>query len=159
MHLQIIAVGYKMPTWVNAGFQEYAKRFIRPYDLSLKEISPAKRNSDSFAEIQKYQLQEAGSIEKILNSQKPWIALEVTGKMLSTEALAQKLNGYTQITSDLSFVIGGPDGFDKTFLSKATEQWSLSALTLPHPLVRIIVAEQLYRAVSILKNHPYHRGG
>lgn len=158
MHLQIIAVGHKMPSWVNVGFEEYAKRFIRPYDLTLKEIAAAKRNNNALSEIQKYQLDEARSIEKNLNPQKPWIALEVTGKMLSTEMLAQKLSDYTQNTSELSFVIGGPDGFDKNFLSKATEHWSLSALTLPHPLVRIIVAEQLYRAVSILKNHPYHRG-
>ena len=157
MHLQVITVGNKMPDWINKGVDEYIHRFIHPFHLTLKTIAAAKRKTHSTTEIKKYQQQEAAAITKLLKPRNPWIALEVTGKMISTEVLAQKLNHYAQKTSELSFVIGSADGLDKTLLQNAGEQWSLSPLTLPHPLVRIIVIEQLYRATTILKNHPYHR--
>ena len=155
MLIRLLAIGTKMPSWIEEGFVEYAKRFPPSCQLELVEIAAAKRTKNSVSE----RLIEQES-EKLMAAIKPGnhiIALEVKGTMWSTEQLAQQLENWQNGRRNIDLLIGGPDGLSGHCLQKAETKWSLSKLTLPHPLVRIIVAEQLYRAVSILQNHPYHR--
>ena len=160
MKLRILSIGHKMPNWVQQGFEEYLKRIQPMISVEMVELPPAKRSkTPSPAEIDKYKAIEATTI---LNAKHPkerlWL-LEVKGKMLSTEHLSNKLSVAMQDGADIALVIGGADGVSPEILQAADFKWSLSELTLPHPLVRIIVIEQLYRAMSIINNHPYHRGG
>ncbi|WP_049237769.1 23S rRNA (pseudouridine(1915)-N(3))-methyltransferase RlmH [Moraxella canis] len=160
MKLRILSVGHKMPQWVQTGFEEYFKRIQPMMSVEMVELPPAKRSKNpSPAEIEKYKSAEAMTI---LNAKHPkellWL-LEVKGKMLSTERLSDKLDVAMQDGMDIALVIGGADGVSSEILQAADFKWSLSELTLPHPLVRVIVMEQLYRAMSIINNHPYHRGG
>lgn len=160
MKLRILSIGHKMPNWVQQGFEEYLKRIQPMISVEMVELPPAKRSkTPSPAEIDKYKAIEATTI---LNAKHPkerlWL-LEVKGKMLSTEHLSDKLSVAMQDGADIALVIGGADGVSPEILQAADFKWSLSELTLPHPLVRIIVIEQLYRAMSIINNHPYHRGG
>lgn len=155
MQIHLLAIGNKMPGWVNTGFQEYAKRFPPSCRLKLTEIPAEKRTKQT--DIKRLTQQEG---EKILSAVKPGnlvIALEVTGHLWSTEQLSQQLQHWQSTGQNIDMLIGGPDGLASSCLAKATIKWSLSPLTLPHPLVRILIAEQLYRALSILQNHPYHR--
>ena len=159
MKLRILSVGHKMPNWVQTGFEEYFKRIQPMMSVELVELPPAKRSKNpSPAEIEKYKAVEAATI---LNAKQPkellWL-LEVKGKMLSTEKLADKLSVAMQDGADIALVIGGADGVADGVLQAADFKWSMSDLTLPHPLVRVILMEQLYRAMSIINNHPYHRG-
>ena len=160
MKLRILSIGHKMPNWVQQGFEEYLKRIQPMISVEMVELPPAKRSkTPSPAEIDKYKAIEATTI---LNAKHPkerlWL-LEVKGKMLSTEHFSDKLSVAMQDGADIALVIGGADGVSPEILQAADFKWSLSELTLPHPLVRIIVIEQLYRAMSIINNHPYHRGG
>ena len=160
MKLRILSIGHKMPNWVQQGFEEYLKRIQPMISVEMVELPPAKRSkTPSPAEIDKYKAIEATII---LNAKHPkeqlWL-LEVKGKMLSTEHLSDKLSMAMQDGVDIALVIGGADGVSPEILQAADFKWSLSELTLPHPLVRIIVIEQLYRAMSLINHHPYHRGG
>ncbi|ADG62011.1 MULTISPECIES: 23S rRNA (pseudouridine(1915)-N(3))-methyltransferase RlmH [Moraxella] len=160
MKLRILSIGHKMPNWVQQGFEEYLKRIQPMISVEMVELPPAKRSkTPSPAEIDKYKAIEATTI---LNAKHPkerlWL-LEVKGKMLSTEHLSDKLSVAMQDGADIALVIGGADGVSPEILQAADFKWSLSELTLPHPLVRIIVIEQLYRAMSLINHHPYHRGG
>lgn len=160
MKLRILSIGHKMPNWVQQGFEEYLKRIQPMISVEMVELPPAKRSkTPSPAEIDKYKAIEATTI---LNAKHPkeqlWL-LEVKGKMLSTEHLSDKLSMAMQDGADIALVIGGADGVSPEILQVADFKWSLSDLTLPHPLVRIIVIEQLYRAMSLINHHPYHRGG
>lgn len=160
MKLRILSIGHKMPNWVQQGFEEYLKRIQPMISVEMVELPPAKRSkTPSPAEIDKYKAIEATTI---LNAKHPkerlWL-LEVKGKMLSTEHLSDKLSAAMQDGADIALVIGGADGVSPEILQAADFKWSLSELTLPHPLVRIIVIEQLYRAMSLINHHPYHRGG
>lgn len=160
MKLRILSIGHKMPNWVQQGFEEYLKRIQPMISVEMVELPPAKRSkTPSPAEIDKYKAIEATTI---LNAKHPkerlWL-LEVKGKMLSTEHLSNKLSVAMQDGADIALVIGGADGVSPEILQAADFKWSLSELTLPHPLVRIIVIEQLYRAMSLINHHPYHRGG
>ena len=160
MKLRILSIGHKMPNWVQQGFEEYLKRIQPMISVEMVELPPAKRSkTPSPAEIDKYKAIEATTI---LNAKHPkeqlWL-LEVKGKMLSTEHLSDKLSMAMQDGVDIALVIGGADGVSPEILQAADFKWSLSELTLPHPLVRIIVIEQLYRAMSLINHHPYHRGG
>lgn len=160
MKLRILSIGHKMPNWVQQGFEEYLKRIQPMISVEMVELPPAKRSkTPSPAEIDKYKAIEATTI---LNAKHPkerlWL-LEVKGKMLSTEHLSDKLSVAMQDGADIALVIGGADGVSSEILQAADFKWSLSELTLPHPLVRIIVIEQLYRAMSLINHHPYHRGG
>ena len=153
--IRLLAVGNKMPDWVEAGFKDYAKRFTPACQLELVEIPPEKRTKNS--DIPRIIEREG---EKLLSAIKPGhfvIALEVTGKSWSTPQLAEHIKQWQLNGRNIDILIGGPDGLSTACLQKAELKWSLSPLTLPHPLVRIVVAEQLYRAFSILQNHPYHR--
>jgi len=155
MQLFIIAVGNKMPDWVESGYQEYAKRMPTECRLNLKEIRPADRSSNRSAESVMALEQER--IKGALPKNARIIALDEHGKNVTTMQLAQELEKWQQEGRDIAFVIGGADGLDSKFKKEADDLIRLSNLTLPHGMVRILLAEQLYRAWSITKNHPYHR--
>lgn len=155
MKIKLLSVGTKMPAWVQAGCAEYEKRCARYLGLTLIEVPMAKRS-------------KAGSIDQCIQKESDellsrvaaddfTVALEVSGKMQSTEGLAERIAKFRAEGKNLSLLIGGPDGLGAACRERAEECWSLSALTLPHPLVRILVIEQLYRVASILQGHPYHR--
>lgn len=155
MKLQLLAVGQKMPAWVSDGFQNYAKRLPRECALHLNEIAPAIRTKNG--QPDKWQQEEGQRLLKQIPDNHQVIALEVSGKSWSTEQLADEMRSWQADGRDISLLVGGPDGLSADCLARADKKWSLSALTLPHPLVRIVVAEQLYRAWSLINNHPYHR--
>lgn len=159
MKLRILSVGHKMPTWVQAGIDEYAKRIQPMMSTEIVEITPAKRiKNPSPADILKYKQQEGQAILTLQHPKERLWVLEVQGKMLSTERLADRLSDAMQDGTDIALVIGGADGLSAEVLQAADFKWSLSDLTLPHPLVRVVLIEQLYRAMSIINHHPYHRG-
>ena len=144
-----------MPAWIEAGFQEYAKRMPPECRLVLKEIKPIERSSGKNAET--VMAQERTRIEAALPKGGRVIALDEHGAQMTTVQLSQQLSIWQQQGGDVSFVIGGADGLDAEFKKNADMLLRLSNMTLPHGLVRVILAEQLYRAWSILRNHPYHR--
>ncbi len=154
MKLNILAVGSKMPRWVNDGVQEYSRRLPRDIPLHLIEIPAARRGKTGQPEQWK---SEEGQRILTATGQQHMVALEVTGRPWTTQQLAQQMQQWLSGGKDVCFVIGGPDGLSKACLERADQSWSLSTLTLPHPLVRIVLAEQLYRAWTVLQNHPYHR--
>ncbi len=144
-----------MPGWVMTGIDEYGKRLPRELKLNWREIPLARRGRDTAAE-QLCQA-EGEQILKALPAGDRVIALDVRGKRLSTEQFAEHLERWRMSGDNYSFIIGGPDGLSAQCLERADQRWSLSDLTLPHPLVRVLLAEQLYRAWTITANHPYHR--
>ncbi|MAZ77982.1 MAG: 23S rRNA (pseudouridine(1915)-N(3))-methyltransferase RlmH [Legionellaceae bacterium] len=155
MQIKLIAVGTKMPSWVVTGFQEYAKRIQGPCTLTLHEIPAQKRDKNT--DLARLLQREGDMMLSAIHSNDYVIALDVTGKSYSTEKLSTKLETLMQQGQHISLLIGGPEGLAEQCLARSDERWSLSALTFPHPLVRIIIAEQLYRALSIIKQHPYHK--
>ncbi|PNK61402.1 23S rRNA (pseudouridine(1915)-N(3))-methyltransferase RlmH [Psychrobacter sp. FDAARGOS_221] len=161
MKLRILSVGGKMPKWVNTGFDEYHKRIQPMLSTDMVDLPAAKRaKNPSEANLAQYREQEGKTILATHQSnarEKLWV-LDVKGKMLSTEQLADKLSDAMQMGDDVALVIGGADGVSPEVLAAADFKWSLSPLTMPHPLVRVVLMEQLYRAMSINNNHPYHRG-
>lgn len=158
MKIRIITIGQKMPHWVIDAFDDYLKR-IQPFvQTQLIELPMAKRGkNDTPADILKYCQTEGEAILNTLKDNEILIALEVKGRELSTEQLAETMQNWTLNGQDIALAIGGPDGLSDAVRKKAQWHWSLSKLTLPHPLVRIMLIEQLYRAMSINHNHPYHR--
>lgn len=144
-----------MPAWVQQGYDEFARRMPPECRLHLVEIPLAKRSKSSSIEQLKQQEGERLLAAVPKNSQ-VW-ALDCSGSHWNTEQLSEKLTDWLQSGQDIALLIGGPDGLSRHCLQQVTGKWSLSNLTLPHPLVRIIVAEQLYRAMSIIKHHPYHK--
>lgn len=158
MKLRIIAIGHRMPDWINAGFDDYAKRLPRDIPLTLTELKPEPRgDKPSAGDIARIVEQESQRIEAALPKAGFTVVLDETGKMVTTRQLADNLTRWRDDGRDVSFVIGGADGTAARLKKSAGWLWSLSPLTLPHGLVRVMLAEQLYRAVSILGNHPYHR--
>lgn len=155
MKLHLLAVGQKMPAWVEQGYQEYAQRMPAEVQLILKEISPGKRGKN--ADINRIMQDEGQRIQAAIPKNNHIVALDVKGKAWNTEQLAERLGQWMQSGQDVALLVGGPDGLSQACSDKANEYWSLSPLTFPHPLVRIILAEQIYRAWSVLRNHPYHR--
>lgn len=155
MRIRMLAVGQKMPDWVNQGYQEYAKRITGDCQLSLLELPMQKRSK--LVNIDQLKAKEAHSIREQLKPNDLVVALDVLGKQVSTEDLAALLADWQMSGKNVALLIGGPDGLDAELLKKADSRLSLSRLTLPHPLVRVLVAEQLYRAWSINHSHPYHR--
>lgn len=155
MRIKLIAVGSKMPAWVTTGYQEYAKRLPRDCSLELIEVPLGHRGkgADLARAIQK----EGDATLAAIAPGDQVVAMEVEGKPLSTEGLAAELEKWQMSGSNISILVGGPDGLDPRCVAAAGLKWSLSPLTLPHPLVRVILAEQLYRAWSILQGHPYHK--
>lgn len=155
MQLVIAAVGHKMPGWIETGFAEYAKRMPPECRLVLKEIKPVERSGGKTAET--VMAAERTRIEAAIPKGSRIIALDERGRDLTTMQLSQQLTQWQQDGRDVTFVIGGADGLDAQFKAGADMLVRLSSLTLPHGMVRVILAEQLYRAWSILQNHPYHR--
>lgn len=144
-----------MPSWVSQAYDEYAKRLPRELQPKLIELPLAARTKSSNTE--KIKEQEGKQICSTLSKGDRLIALDVLGKPLSTEILANKLSQWQMQGENISITIGGPDGLSQACKSRASELWSLSACTLPHPLVRVVLIEQLYRAWTMTQNHPYHK--
>lgn len=155
MRIQILAVGQKMPDWIEKGYRQYAQRMPAEAKLELKEIAPGKRGKN--ADISRILEDEAERIRAAIPRSSHIVVLDVKGRSYSTEQLAQRMNDWMHSGQDICLLVGGPEGLAESCRSLADEKWSLSALTFPHPLVRVILAEQLYRAWSVLRNHPYHR--
>lgn len=155
MQLVIAAVGHKMPGWIETAFAEYAKRMPPECRLVLKEIKPVERAGGKTAET--VMAAERTRIEAAIPKGSRIVALDERGRDLTTMQLSQQLTQWQQDGRDVTFVIGGADGLDTQCKAGADMLIRLSSLTLPHGMVRVILAEQLYRAWSILQNHPYHR--
>lgn len=155
MKINIVAVGKRMPDWINTGYQEYAKRMPRTMPMELIEIPLQTRSKNQ--DINKLVQQEGELMLRAIPAANTVVALDVKGQQWDTPAFAGQLQQWREQGKDLNLLIGGPDGLASACLQRAHAHWSLSRLTLPHPLVRVIVAEQIYRAFSILSQHPYHR--
>ena len=155
MKLLILAVGNKMPAWITTGFNEYAKRMPREAKIELVEIRPEPRSTGkTTAQIMDAEAQRIGTA---LPAAARCIALDEHGATPTTKQLAQQMREWMQAGSDIAFVIGGADGLHDSIKQRAQQLMALSAFTLPHGMVRVLLAEQLYRAHSLLHNHPYHR--
>jgi 23S rRNA (pseudouridine1915-N3)-methyltransferase len=159
LKLHILSIGHKPPAWVAAGFEDYARRMPREARIELLEIKPGARSR---------QAQSPAAVSRILATEKSRliaaippgcvrIALDERGKQLTTADLARKLAGWMQGGRDVAFMIGSADGLDQELKGSADLLLALSAMTLPHAMVRVLLAEQLYRAMSMIQNHPYHR--
>ena len=155
MRIRLIAVGNKMPGWVCAGYKDYAQRLSAGIRLELCEIPAGKRTCKTG--LQRLQAREAASMQAAIGKGDRVLALEVEGQMWSTRQLADQLRQWRDAGDNLSLLVGGPEGLAPEVSARADKLWSLSRLTLPHPMVRLVVAEQLYRSWSLLNNHPYHR--
>lgn len=155
MQLLVAAVGQRMPNWVTEAWTEYARRMPPSVELSLREVSLAKRSKN--ADTKRLTALESRALYEAMPNRARVIALDVRGQAWSTPKLALRLEQWMGDGRDVGFMIGGPDGIDTGIMQKADDRWSLGPLTLPHPLVRVVLAEQLYRAWTITQNHPYHR--
>jgi len=155
MKLHLLAVGTKMPSWVTESYEEYAKRLPRDCSLHLHEIMPAKRGKSGSPT--QWMREEGERILAAIPANHYVIALDVKGKTWTTQTLSEQFEQWQHDGRDVSLIIGGADGLAAECLQRADQKWSLSALTFPHPIVRVVLAEQLYRAWTILQNHPYHR--
>ncbi|WP_250489929.1 23S rRNA (pseudouridine(1915)-N(3))-methyltransferase RlmH [Caballeronia sp. INML2] len=155
MKLVILAVGHKMPDWITNGFDEYAKRMPPELRIELKEIKPEQRSAGRNAES--VMAAEKQRIEAALPKNARVVALDERGRDWTTMQLANALPGWQQDGRDVAFVIGGADGLNPAVKARAELMLRVSSLTLPHGMVRVLLAEQLYRAWSITQNHPYHR--
>ena len=155
MHIHLIAVGQRMPAWVDTAYQEYAKRLPRECALKLVEIAPGKRGRN--ADVARTLRDEGERMLAAIPRDCHVVALEVGGRSWSTPQLAAQLEDWMGSGRDVALLVGGPEGMDDACRARADRLWSLSALTLPHPLVRVILAETLYRAWSVMAGHPYHR--
>jgi len=155
MEFLITAVGTRMPNWVDEAFAEYQKRMPREARIRLLEIKPEKR--DGGKTTQQVMGVEAERISTAVPKGAMLVALDERGKSFTSQALAQEMQKWLGAGRDIALIIGGADGLAQELKQRAELLWSLSPLTLPHGLVRVLLAEQLYRAHSILQNHPYHR--
>jgi 23S rRNA (pseudouridine1915-N3)-methyltransferase len=155
VQLIIAAVGHKMPAWIESGFTEYVKRMPPELRIVLKEIKPVERSGSKTAATA--MALERERIEAALPKSVRIIALDERGKDLTSVGLSQQLESWQQEGRDTAFLIGGADGLDAGLKARAEGMLRLSSLTLPHGMVRVMLAEQLYRAWTITQNHPYHR--
>ena len=144
-----------MPEWINTGYAEFSKRMPPELQINLIEITPSIRNKSTA--IEKNIKEEGERIQSAIPANSRLIVLDEKGKKFSSIDLSKKMEDWLPMGQDIVFVIGGADGIDPVIKQQSDEKWSLSSFTLPHALVRVVVAEQLYRAWSILKGHPYHR--
>ena len=156
MKLGILAVGHKLPDWVAAGCAEYIKRMPRELSVSVIEIRPEMRGSKTREQLL---AAEQVRLQAALPEFKRLIVLDERGVDLTTAQFAQQIESWMQAGGHTAFVIGGADGVADALKQKADALIRLSSLTLPHAMARLVLCEQLYRALSVLKNHPYHRAG
>jgi 23S rRNA (pseudouridine1915-N3)-methyltransferase len=154
MKVMLVAVGGKMPAWVQTGYDDYAKRLPKELLPQKVEIPLGNRGKSGVVDAIR---QESEAILSAIPDASTMIALDVQGQRWSTEQLSAQMATWRMEGKNLAFVIGGPDGLSQHCLARAQVRWSLSPLTLPHPLVRIVFIEQIYRAWTILQNHPYHK--
>ena len=154
MKIWVVAVGQKVPAWAQTAWDEYAKRFPPDIKITLKTVKTEPRASKTLAQIW---AAEKSRIEAVLPKDCLRIWLDEKGKSLSTANLAEKWKGWQDEATEVALIIGGPDGFDPAIRQGGHELLRLSDLTLPHAMVRVLLIEQLYRAWSLLSNHPYHR--
>lgn len=155
MKISLLSLGHKMPDWVNVAFQTYNDRLPNHLKINLVELNPVSRQKG--LSVDQIKSQEAEVIRKHLKSGDLNIALDERGHAISTRRVASQLSDWQMQGQDVNIIIGGADGLDNSILQAAHQTWSLSKLVFPHQLVRVIMAEQLYRAFSLLNNHPYHR--
>ena len=144
-----------MPSWVTQGVDEYLRRMPSECQVKIVELPLGQRVKSK--NIKQAMLQEEKSILAAIPNNALVIAMEVKAKIWSTELLSEKMQDWMQSGKDVALLVGGPDGMTQACIDKAVDKWSLSNLTLPHPLVRIVLAEQLYRGLMVIKNHPYHK--
>lgn len=153
--INLISVGTRMPDWVQQGMLEYSKRLPADFSFQCIEVPLGQRSKNT--DPRQAMEREGEALLARLTPRDHVVALDVLGKSLSTEAMAARVGDIRDNGRHLSLLVGGPDGLSPACLAHADERWSLSALTLPHPLVRIVIAEQIYRVWSVLNGHPYHR--
>jgi len=155
MQIRLIAVGAKQKKWIDLAFKEFQKRLPNEWRFSLEEIQTVKRrkNETSFSIIER----EGEKILRKLNNNEQLIVLDEQGEELSTKELSVEIHKLAKVSNKLCFVIGGPDGLSDAIKEKSDMSWSLTKLTLPHGIVRIIFIEQMYRLCTLLSGHPYHR--
>lgn len=156
MQLTVHSVCGRLPGWVDLGVQEYQRRLPREISLTWRDLPLARRTRNTHPET--LARKEGEQMLKGIPAKDTVLALDVAGDSLSTESLAAALRDWQMTSCNVSFLIGGPDGLSLECLKRAGQRWSLGRLTLPHPLVRVILVEQLYRAWTITVGHPYHRG-
>lgn len=152
MQVSVFAVGKKMPGWVQQACAEYTKRMPRRWQFQVREFAQAQSDNSEVT-----MAREADLLLAAIDDKAHVIALDNRGKDWSTQAVSEQLASWQELGKPLIFLIGGADGLHPRCRERANQLWSLSALTFPHPLVRIVLVEQLYRAQSLLDNHPYHR--
>lgn len=155
MRIYVVAVGQKMPAWAQQATDEYLKRLPKACPVCFKTVAAASRRGQT--DINRIKAREADALLAQIPDKAQVILFDERGKDRSTRQLADDMQNWLNEGQDIALVIGGADGFDPRMYQRAQRQWRLSALTLPHPLVRVLVAEQLYRAWSLINNHPYHR--
>jgi len=155
MQLLVAAIGQRMPAWVQQAWREYARRFPRGLSLDLKEIPMPRRSRN--APVDALRIAEGEALLAAVPVQFRVICLDEHGKQWSTRELAGRLENWMREEQGVCFLVGGPDGLAEACRLRADDLWSLSRLTLPHPMVRALLAEQLYRAWTLTQNHPYHR--
>ncbi len=156
MKIKLLAVGTRMPEWVEQAVTEYGRRMPADFALVCQAVPMVRRGKSVTPE--QAQRREGRALLERVDRRDHVVALTVDGRGHSTETLARRVQGVREDGCDLALLVGGPDGLSQECLQRAAERWSLSALTLAHPLVRVVVAEQLYRVWSLLHGHPYHRG-
>lgn len=155
MRLNIVAIGQRMPSWITSGWAEYAKRFPRGFSMNLREVPAIKRNRN--ADIDSIRQREGEALLAAVPPSSYLVALDEQGSQWSTSELATQMTEWMKTSRDVTFLVGGPEGLSAACRDQAETCWSLGKLTFPHPLVRVLLAEQLYRAWTITQNHPYHR--
>lgn len=154
MKLHILAVSHRQPDWIEAGCAEYLKRMPRELTVKLTEIKPEPRGGKN---TQQLMAAESARIRAALPAHVSKIVLDERGRNLDTRQLSDALKGWMQAGQEIAFLIGGADGLDPSLKSEASDALRLSSFTLPHGMARLLLCEQLYRAISLIKNHPYHR--
>ena len=155
MRILVVAAGNRQPAWVDDGYADYARRLRGSCSLELVEIPLGRRSKSASSE--KAQKEESARMLRAIPSAAHVVALAVAGRPWSTEQLAKRLKHWMTLGTPVCMLVGGPDGLSAECEARATERWSLSPLTFPHGLVRVVLAESLYRSWSLLERHPYHR--